>query len=216
MEPILEQLYRSPKLRLYVDELSETLCKEQAARERFRSEMDDSLKSEFINGEIIVHSPAKYAHTHVVGRLLVLLQTFVNSRRLGDVQFEKALIGLTRNDYEPDICFWTTLRSQAFVADQMIFPAPDFVCEVLSPSTESRDRGVKFEDYAAHGVREYWIVDADQKFIEQYTLAGDHFDLLGKFTSGAIRSRVVEGFEMMVAGAFEDQANLDALWKMKP
>ncbi len=48
---------------------------------------------------------------------------------------------------------------------QSKFPAPDLIVEVLSESTEANDRGIKFEDYAAHGVVEYWIVDP---------MAGDH------------------------------------------
>ena len=41
----------------------------------------------------------------------------------------------------------------------MKYPAPDFIAEILSPSTDERDRGIKFEDYAAHGVGEYWLLD---------------------------------------------------------
>ena len=141
------------------------------------------------------------------------MRAFVSARKLGVVQFEKALVGLTRNDYEPDICFWIASRA-GFAPDQMIFPAPDFVCEVLSPSTESRDRSVKFEDYAAHGVREYWIVDPEHKFIEQYALQQDHFTQTGKFDAGSIRSQSIDGFEMPLVAAFDDQANLEALRRM--
>lgn len=42
---------------------------------------------------------------------------------------EKATIGLTRNDYEPDICFFTAEKAAQFTEDQMIFPTPDFVVE---------------------------------------------------------------------------------------
>lgn len=45
MEAILEQLVRSPKLRLYVDELNETLRREHAARMKFRDEMDEQAKT---------------------------------------------------------------------------------------------------------------------------------------------------------------------------
>ncbi|GAB2598351.1 Uma2 family endonuclease [Spirosoma areae] len=41
----------------------------------------------------------------------------------------------------------------------MKLPAPDLVIEVLSKSTARRDRGVKFTDYAANGIAEYWIVN---------------------------------------------------------
>ena len=69
------------------------------------------------------------------------------------------MITLTRNDYEPDICFFRKDKSDNFTEDQVLFPAPDLVIEVLSDSTEKRDRGVKFKDYQAHKIEEYWIID---------------------------------------------------------
>lgn len=41
----------------------------------------------------------------------------------------------------------------------MYYPAPNLVVEVLSKSTESRDRGVKFSSYKEDGVKEYWLLD---------------------------------------------------------
>lgn len=46
--------------------------------------------------------------------------------------------------------------------------APDLVVEVLSPGTAKNDRGRKLNDYGRYGVREYWIVDAEHRTIEQY------------------------------------------------
>jgi Uma2 family endonuclease len=82
---------------------------------------------------------------------------------------------------------------------------------VLSRSTESRDRGVKFEDYAAHGVREYWIIDPDNQIIEQYIERQGRYELAGKFNQGNIRGVVIEGLDMPVNAAFDQQANLAAL-----
>lgn len=52
----------------------------------------------------------------------------------------------------------------------MKFPVPDLAVEVLSPSTEARDRGVKFEDYAANRVGEYWIISTEEATVEQFVL----------------------------------------------
>ncbi len=54
--------------------------------------------------------------------------------------------------------------------DQLLFPAPDFIVEILSKGTASVDKGVKKTDYAAHGVREYWIIDPIRQRIGQYIL----------------------------------------------
>ena len=107
-------------------------------------------------------------------------------------------------------------KAAAITPDQMKFPAPDFVVEVLSESTEKRDRTVKFTDYADHGVDEYWIVDPDERTIEQYWIGADGaYSLHAKLdVSHQIKSRRIEGFEMPVMAAFEDAANLAALRAM--
>jgi len=48
--------------------------------------------------------------------------------------------------------------------------APDMVIEILSPSTARRDRVKKFSQYLLAGVREYWIVDPDEKTVNAYIL----------------------------------------------
>ena len=96
----------------------------------------------------------------------------------------------------------------------MKFPVPDFVAEVLSPTTEHRDRGVKFEDYEAHGVREYWIVDAEAESVEQYVLEEAAFRLLLKSGSGDIESRVVTGFRIPIRAIFDSATNLETLRRL--
>jgi len=90
-------------------------------------------------------------------------------------------------------------------------PHPDLAVEVLSKSTEKNDRGVKFEDFAAHGVGEYWIIDTDTETIEQYLLKDHTFELRMKAGSGELVSEIVVGFEIPVKAIFDEQANLAAL-----
>ena len=95
----------------------------------------------------------------------------------------------------------------------MKFPTPDFVVEIVSPSTEKADRNTKFEDYAAHGVQEYWIVDPSEadEFVEQYVLDDNHeYQLIFKSDNGSIRSRFIEGFEIPVEAIFDEEIN----WKV--
>jgi len=211
MDSVLEQLVRSPRLKLYVDELSEVLRHEAPAREKFREDLDEDIKAEFINGEIVMHSPARHGHTTTLGRILKILDTYSFVHSKGQVLFEKALCAFTRNDYEPDICFWLAGKADAFTGKTRVYPPPDFVVEVLSESTEHRDRGLKFEDYAAHGVQEYWIVDAETRTIEQYILEAGRFTLAAKMNNGSIQCRAIEGLELTIAAAFDDAANLELL-----
>lgn len=211
MEAILEKLIESPRLSLYQRQISHLLEAEQARRERFIDTVWDRKKIEFINGEIIAQSPSRLKEIQASKNLLTVLDTFVSIHNLGIVGGETLMISLSRNDYEPDICFFGREKADAFTSEQMRFPAPDFIAEVLSESAEARDRGVKFDDYAAHGVQEYWIIDPDEEIVEQYFLDGDEYRLALKVASGTLRSRVVDGFEISVRAIFDGDVNLSAL-----
>lgn len=89
-----------------------------------------------------MHSPVKRRHLRVSKLLFNLLQNFISLHDLGEVDTEKALVTLTRNDYEPDICFWRKEIADTF-DDTMQHPAPDLVVEILSKGTAKRDRGIK-------------------------------------------------------------------------
>jgi Uma2 family endonuclease len=211
MDAVLEQLLDSPKLALYLRQIEDVLERERAARQQFYKDLRDDVKAEFINGEVIVHSPVKKRHNDCGQRLLTLLRTYVARHDLGFVGYEKILVRLTRNDYEPDLCFFSKERAAAFLPEQMFFPAPDFVVEVLSDSTAKTDRDTKFKDYAAHGVKEYWMVDPTYNILEQYLLEEDSYTLALKSDSGQVKAREVAGFTIPIQAIFNDAENLRVL-----
>ncbi len=214
MEPAVQELLNSPKLALHVRTFNRVLEEERQKREHFYDEVTEYEKAEFINGEIIVHSPAKKRHTEAGKLLLRLLDLYVQIRDLGFLGYEKTLVTLTRNDYEPDLCFFRKEKAQAFTSDQMKYPAPDFIAEILSPSTERRDRGVKFEDYAAHGVGEYWLLDPKAEVVEQYVLKDGQYVLRMKSGSGQIESEVIDGLVIPVQALFDDEVNLQEVQRI--
>src|SRR6266850_8335915 len=107
------------------------MSEERARRERFYNEITEDQKAEFINGEVIVHSPNKIRHLEVRDNLHTLLRAFVQTRRLGFVAGEKALCVFPRNDYEPDVCYFGAEKRALIAPDTIKFPIPDFICEVL-------------------------------------------------------------------------------------
>lgn len=121
------------------------------------------------------------------------------------------MVSLTRNDYEPDVCFFGNNKAKSFTPKQVQFPAPDLVVEVLSDSTKKNDRETKFQDYAAHGVTEYWIVDADKKIVEQYFLQNEQYELLLKAKDGEIESVVLADFKIPIRAIFDETENLKVL-----
>jgi len=211
MDIITEQLHRSPKLGLYYRDIRTVLYEERKKRRQFYEDVREDEKAEFINGEVFVHSPVRIEHEFASSSLLMLLRAYAMIYNLGYVGHEKMLISLTRNDYEPDVCFWGKKKSVKFKPKQTQFPAPDFIAEVLSPSTEDNDRTVKFEDYAAHGVKEYWLIDPASRVVEQYFPEKDHYRLHVKADSGILKSKAVKGFSIPVAALFDESENLAAL-----
>ncbi|OGO36089.1 MAG: hypothetical protein A2Z03_00115 [Chloroflexi bacterium RBG_16_56_8] len=217
VEATVEELARSPLLPFVQRRIDALMDDEHKRRESFHQAIDsgdpryEGRKVEFINGEVHQAMPVQRQHAQIGQNLLRLLQTFVELRHLGEVGYEKLMISLTRNDYEPDICFWRAEKASAFIPRQARFPAPDFVVEILSPSMESIDRDIKFKDYAAHGIAEYWIVDPDRQLVEQYSLQGEEYALAATVGEGALTSTVVSGFQVPLVALFDAAANLQAL-----
>lgn len=97
----------------------------------------------------------------------------------------------------------------------MKYPPPDFVVEVLSPSTARNDRGVKFVDYAANGVAEYWIVDPKLESIEQYVLQADRYERAGIFSCDQeITSTQITNLTIPVRAVFAEDRQFEALRKL--
>lgn len=211
MDGLIEELKGKPNLKLLVNELTQLLQEEEQRRQEFYNNISESDKAEFINGEVIMHSPVKLDHSNVSTALLNLMYNYSKIRGLGQVHHEKLMIQLTRNSYEPDIVFFKKEKADAFTPGQMLFPAPDLIVEVLSPSTEKFDRGIKFSDYALHGVSEYWIVDPAQQSAEQYFLQNDAYMLEFKGKTGILVSKAIAGFSIPVQAIFDEKENLKIL-----
>jgi Uma2 family endonuclease len=215
MTTAIASLMEEPDLPEVFGAIKARLEEERASRLRFYAEITPSQKAEFINGKVIMHSPATYEHNksrHMVERLIGI---HVDHLELGEVVGEKALCVFPRNDYEPDVCFFTAARAAKFKRVTTKFPPPDFICEVLSKSTEALDRGIKFKDYAAHGVREYWIADPRTQVLEQYVSDGKGgYRLQLKSGSGEVASTVIKGLRIPIRALFDAKANAAALKKM--
>ncbi len=211
MSTTVSELLQDPALPGKVATLQQALETERALRGRFYDDLTEEKKAEFINGEVIMDSPAKARHIRVRDRLHQLLGTYAKVHDLGFVGGEKALCVFPRNDYEPDIAFFGPEKTALIQPLTMKFPIPDFICEVLSEFTEARDRGVKLRDFEAHGVGEYWIIDAARETVEQFLPRHGSYELALKSGSGEVASAVVGGFAIPIRALFDDAENLRVL-----
>jgi Uma2 family endonuclease len=211
---LIEQILDLADAPLLHQQIGIKLNEEKLRREKFYNDIDESMKVEFINGEIIVHSPVMKRHNEANGLLYKILDTYVRKKDLGFVGFEKIMVVFTRNDYEPDLVFFDKVESDEMKPTQTLFPVPDFVVEVLSNGTKKYDRGIKYDDYETHKVKEYWIIDPDNEVVEQYILKDDVYELVYKSSQGMIKSVVVKDFEIPIRAIFDADINFEVLQKM--
>ena len=209
--PILDSLMNAPDLPELLDEASRAWAREQRLRQKFYADITPEHKWEFIQGQVIMHSPALNRHLLATQRFYNLLNAYAITRKLGEVRVEKAMTSFPRNDYEPDVIFFGQTKSALIDVDTLNFPIPDLIVEVLSPSTEQRDRGIKFKDYALHGVAEYWIIDTMAETVELHRLEGTLYPPVTPQAEGLLSSDVVPGFELPVRAIFDETENLSAL-----
>jgi Uma2 family endonuclease len=136
---------------------------------------------ELWDGELIEMAPPTTDHQTASINLIVLLHTLIPDGRLfhapTDVVFGEGYVP------QPDV-MWVAAGSRCVIDKKRLIGPPDLIIEILSPSTEANDRSDKYTLYERHGVREYWIVNPEHRFIEVYTHDGSGFARRGVFIAG--------------------------------
>lgn len=103
----------------------------------------------------------------------------------------------------PDLAGWRRHRLPDPGEKRPIDVVPDWVCEILSPSTSGRDRVTKRNLYAERDIPYYWIVDADTRTVEAFELAGKRWVLAGAYDEAAVaRIAPFEEIELEVGRLF--------------
>jgi Uma2 family endonuclease len=82
----------------------------------------------------------------------------------------------------PDIAGWKRERVPTMPEQVGITTAPDWVCEILSPSTARLDQGPKRQIYAAQGVAYIWLLNPDTRVLDAYQLVAGKWVLQGTAT----------------------------------
>ncbi len=105
----------------------------------------------------------------------------------------------------PDLAGWRRERvDESSFKGAFITVAPDWICEVLSPSTEAIDRSDKMDIYAREAVRHAWLVDPIDKTLEVYALEGSRWTRVRVARGNAtVRAEPFEAIELMLNGFWE-------------
>lgn len=140
-----------------------------------RDSLPEEVHTELIDGVIYDMASPKYTHQIIVTELLTQINAQIEKCGKDCLAFSAPTdVWLTKDDrniFQPDIfviCDDRMLEEGGYITG-----APPFIVEVLSPSTRSGDLLLKAYKYHEAGVREYWIVDPDEKRILVYNYDRD-------------------------------------------
>ncbi|WP_241758639.1 Uma2 family endonuclease [Pyxidicoccus parkwayensis] len=168
--------------------------------------LPENMVGQIIDGELIAMSrpasPHSVAHTVIQGLLVTAFQ--VGQRAPGGWWIvDEPELHFGEDVLVPDVGGWRRERMPQMRRVPFFTLAPDWVCEVLSPSTASLDRKRKREIYAREGVEYVWLVDPAKRTLEVFRRREEQWVALGTY-SGEARIRA-EPFEAM-------ELDLGALW----
>ena len=163
-------------------------------------EWDETIRSELIEGYPVMMAPPRRIHQRIVSELNRQLANFLKGKKCSVYPapfavrlFEKE--GDSPYDVdtmvEPDI---SVVCDSSKLDDIGCKGAPDFIIEILSPSSLRHDRVTKFNLYRQTGVKEYWIVDPDNKTVETYILENGYYVAQERaFEDKTLKVNVLEG-----------------------
>ncbi|HEY0781306.1 MAG TPA: Uma2 family endonuclease [Thermoanaerobaculia bacterium] len=128
---------------------------------------DVGNRYELFDGEAYMTASPLVPHQLILGQLYVAFLGAARDR--AQVLFAPMDVVLAPDTaVQPDLIVIRNERRE--IVRDVVRGAPDLVVEILSPSTSYRDRGLKMESYARHGIGEYWIVDGAAREVEIYRL----------------------------------------------
>jgi Uma2 family endonuclease len=160
------------------------------------SEKDATTKYELIDGVVYFMSPgASQAHQEVSRELFRQFANFLEGKpcKVFHPPFDVCLNALgdfDRTVVQPDIL---VVCDKSKLDGKRCNGAPDLIIEILSPSTKRHDIYRKFKAYLHAGVREYWVVDTDDKTIIVYVLRDGQYTADAYDEESAVPVHVLDG-----------------------
>lgn len=173
--------------------------------EAFLSWCGGETRAEWVDGEVIVMSPASVIHNRLTRFLLSLLQDYVQERGLGEAFGTELFVRIdSQRRRLPDVFFVASDRAGRLYENHFE-GAPNLIIEVVSTDSVDRDWRGKYLEYQAAGVDEYWVIDPLYRRMEAYSLDADKAYQSITPVDGRVASRVVPGFYVQPEWLWSDQ-----------
>lgn len=170
--------------------------------------LSDGERAELIDGTMYYMAPPSAAHQRLLADLMYEIESCFRSHN-GSCQVYPAPFAVflnadDKNYVEPDI---SVICDCSKVDDRGCIGAPDWVIEIVSPSSRSMDYYKKLFKYRSAGVREYWIADPEKKRIVVYNFehnAMEEYSIEDKIPIGICEGDFVKIKREIPAGQQEE------------
>lgn len=136
--------------------------------------LPDGERAELIDGQIYYMAPPGWGHQRISMFLSKEISAYIENHG-GQCEVLAAPFAVFLNEddrtyVEPDIA---VICDQAKLDEKGCHGAPDWIIEIVSQSSKSRDYMIKLFKYRTAGVREYWIVDPERQMVMVYGFEGE-------------------------------------------
>jgi Uma2 family endonuclease len=167
-------------------------------------ERTSEIKYEYIDGRIYAISGCTFEHSQIAINTLVALATHLRGKVCRVVNSDMKVLPLDDENpsYHPDVT--VTCNPDDYKHDSTIIRSPRLLVEVLSPSTEYKDRGRKLRDYqACPSVEEYAIISTRYQQVEIFYRAGEVWTYR-QFTAGQEVTLISVDLTLPISDLYED------------
>lgn len=136
---------------------------------------DDGKRYEIYDGEVNMVPPPNLGHQDISKKLQYRIMRYLEDHLMGELfNAPVAFVHNAINYTEPDLIYVSNER-RACLTHRGVEGGADLVVEILSPSTRSRDLGVKKDMYQRLGVPHYWVVDPKRCNLTAFSLQGERY-----------------------------------------
>jgi Uma2 family endonuclease len=170
--------------------------------EEFLAWADEDTLAEWVDGEVVMYTPASDRHQDLARFLTSVLGVYVETHSLGVIRPAPFQMKL-EHGREPDLLFVAQEHLKRLKETHLDGPA-DLAVEVVSPESVGRDRGEKFYEYAQGGVPEYWLIDPQTKQAEFYQLEEGRYRVAFSGDEGRYQALVLPDFWLRVEWLWQD------------
>lgn len=136
--------------------------------------LPNGKRAELVDGQIYDMAPPSRKHQMIAGELFTTINNYIKLKNgICEPYIAPFAVFLNKDDknyVEPDI---SVICDKSKLTDKGCFGAPDWIIEIVSPSSRRMDYFAKLFKYRTAGIREYWIVDPEKNRILVYNFESE-------------------------------------------